>query len=126
MNGTSAIDGRALSGDAHLIQSCGDILGTPIGSRVMREDYGSYLPELVDAPWGPLTRLRCYAATAQALQRWEPRIRLRKVGMAPIQDQPGAFLLDLEGDRVDALGRTSLTRFSLPIRAGSAGARPNA
>jgi hypothetical protein len=39
---------KALEGIDHLKQSIIDILTTPIGSRVMRRDYGSRLFELVD------------------------------------------------------------------------------
>ena len=71
--------GDRLAGLAHLAQSITDILTTPIGSRVMRRDYGSNLPDLIDQPMNGFTRLRLFAATAGALQRWEPRIRVAQV-----------------------------------------------
>ena len=79
MIGVDASTGRALDGLAHLGQSIGDILMTPLGSRVMRRDYGSLLPDLIDQPFNDVTRLRLYGATALALMRWEPRIRLIRV-----------------------------------------------
>ena len=79
MIGTSATSGRQLSGIDHLRQSITDILTTPVGSRVMRRDYGSRLFELVDAPTNAATLLDLYAATAEALERWEPRFRLTSV-----------------------------------------------
>ena len=48
--GMNAETGRELTGLEHLKQSIADILNTPIGSRVMRRDYGSRLFELIDAP----------------------------------------------------------------------------
>lgn len=39
-SGMSRHTGAALDGADHLAQSVADILGTPIGSRVMRRDYG--------------------------------------------------------------------------------------
>lgn len=79
MRGTSATTGQALEGVAHLRQSVRDILTTPLGSRVMRRDYGSRLFELGDAPLHEDTLLDLYAATAEALARWEPRLRVRRV-----------------------------------------------
>ena len=71
--------GAAISGLEHLRQSVGDILSTPIGSRVMRREYGSLVPELIDHPDNPTTRVRLYSATAGALMRWEPRFRVSGV-----------------------------------------------
>ena len=62
--------GRALVYSAHISQSITDILTTPIGSRVMRRDYGSLLPELIDAPFNGSTLLKLYGAVATALMRW--------------------------------------------------------
>jgi phage baseplate assembly protein W len=74
--------GGALEGLAHLRQSVADILSTPIGSRVMRREYGSRLYDLVDAPLNAATRLAMIAATAQALRTWEPRLRVVRVQVA--------------------------------------------
>jgi len=79
MIGIDNTNGRALGGLAHLKQSIRDILTTPIGSRVMRRDYGSRLFELVDAPMNGNTIIDIIAATAEALDQWEPRIRLERV-----------------------------------------------
>ena len=47
MTGMDRETGKSLSGIEHLRQSIRDILTTPIGSRVMRRDYGSRLFELL-------------------------------------------------------------------------------
>ena len=61
-----------LRGDVdHLRQSVADILSTPIGSRVMRRDYGSLVPALLDQPDNNATQARLRAAVASALMRWE-------------------------------------------------------
>lgn len=60
----------------HVRQSIGDILTTPLGSRVMRRDYGSVIPDLIDQPLNSATILRVYAATAAAIMRWEPRFKI--------------------------------------------------
>lgn len=100
--GMGRATGRPLAGLDHLRQSIADILTTPIGSRVMRRDYGSALPELIDAPISPETVIDLYQATAEALARWEPRFRLARVQVA--QAAPGHVVLHLEGE---ALGEAA-------------------
>lgn len=96
MNGTSALNGARLEGIDHLRQSIRDILTTPIGSRVMRREYGSRLFQLIDAPMNRSTLLNIYAATAEAIARWEPRFRLQKVVAASAS--PGQIVLDMTGE----------------------------
>lgn len=96
MIGMHRTTGQAVDGLDHLSQSIVDILTTPIGSRVMRRDYGSLLPELIDQPDNGPTRLRVYAATATALMRWEPRLRLLHVALQT-GVRPGQVVLDIEG-----------------------------
>ncbi|MEI6419209.1 MAG: GPW/gp25 family protein, partial [Sphingomonadales bacterium] len=62
MRGMSRTDGAALGGDAHLAQSIADVLTTPLGSRVMRRDYGSLLFDLIDQPFSSTTRLLLFSA----------------------------------------------------------------
>lgn len=95
MDGISAKTGKRLGGIEHLRQSIRDILTTPIGSRVMRRDYGSRLFQLVDSPLNRGTILELYAATAQAIAKWEPRFAVQKVSIASAE--PGAVVLDVTG-----------------------------
>lgn len=95
MDGTNAANGTRVGGIDHLRQSLRDILRTPIGTRVMRRDYGSRLYELVDAPLNRSTLLQLYAATAEAIKRWEPRFKLTRVRIASAE--AGRVELDLTG-----------------------------
>ncbi len=79
MRGMNVITGKPLDGIDHFRQSIRDILTTPIGSRVMRRDYGSRLMSIVDAPINEATILEIYSAAAEALGRWEPRLRLENI-----------------------------------------------
>ncbi|MDY6550776.1 GPW/gp25 family protein [Acinetobacter faecalis] len=72
--GMNAETGRELTGLEHLKQSIADILNTPIGSRIMRRDYGSRLFELIDAPINRSTVVDIVAETAEALMKWEDRL----------------------------------------------------
>lgn len=98
--GMNAETGRAMGDDEHIRQSVRDILTTPLGSRVMRRDYGSVLPELIDQPATGANMLRLMAATAAAVDRWEPRLKLKRV-MPSIQDMSGRVTIDLQGVRTD-------------------------
>ncbi|MDI5893079.1 GPW/gp25 family protein [Halomonas rhizosphaerae] len=97
MTGMNATTGRALEGVEHIRQSVSDILATPIGSRVMRRDYGSLLPELIDRPLNDATLLQVYAATAMALIRWEPRLRVTAIRRAVSSIRPGHAVIEVEG-----------------------------
>jgi uncharacterized protein len=121
MTGMDRVTGKPLSGDAHLAQSIGDVLSTPIGARVGRRDYGSLLFELVDAPFNAGTRALMRAAIALALGRWEPRLRLTRVRV-DVGAAAGEVLVRLEGERTDAPAPTSFTRLTLPLRLSGAAA----
>ncbi|MFV1534850.1 MULTISPECIES: GPW/gp25 family protein [unclassified Phaeobacter] len=95
MNGINATTGKPLSGLAHLRQSVRDILTTPIGTRVMRRDYGSRLYRLVDAPMNDATRLEMMAATYEALETWEPRLQLDQVAVD--MPEPGGVIVSIQG-----------------------------
>lgn len=98
MKGTDATTGKALEGIDHLRQSIRDILTTPVGSRAMRRDYGSRLLQLVDAPMNRATLLDIYAATVDALAKWEPRFRVTNV--AASSAEPGSVTLQVTGEYV--------------------------
>lgn len=75
--GVNAATGAALTGWQHVQQSIKKILTTPIGSRVMRREFGSDLPDLVDTKMNQRNVLAVYSAAATAVARWEPRFRMR-------------------------------------------------
>lgn len=95
MRGLDRQSGGVVEGLAHLRQSLIDILSTPIGSRVMRRDYGSRLFELLGAPMEPGLLVDVTAAVAVAVRRWEPRFRLTRVAL--VASRAGGLTLDLVG-----------------------------
>lgn len=107
-------NGGSMTRREHISQSITDILTTRIGTRVMRREYGSLVPDLIDEPFNDVTRLRVYAATTMAVMRWEPRIRLSHVQMNGA-DLKGACTLDLEGTVIDSHESLSM---SLPLQMG--------
>jgi phage baseplate assembly protein W len=95
MKGMSRTTGKYFNDLEHLKQSIVDILTTPVGSRVMRREYGSNLFYLVDKPVNRDFLQQIYAAVAEALERWEPRLNLKKVTVDEVKD--GRVTLSLSG-----------------------------
>lgn len=80
----------------HLQQCIQDILTTPVGTRVMRREYGSDLFKWIDAPVNRATMIGIIAATATALKRWEPRLKLERVQVKKV-DKTGKIEMLLQG-----------------------------
>lgn len=62
----------------------------------MRREYGSRVIRLIDAPVNRLTLMEIYAATAEALAKWEPRLRLEQV--QAVSAEPGRLELVVYGE----------------------------
>lgn len=113
MIGMDRKTGKRLDGEGHIAQSIADILTTPPGTRVMREEYGSRLFELVDTPLTSASRLLWLAATASAIRRWEPRVLLKRVSVAS-DGVTGRVTVTLSGRRTDLPVNTRL-QLSIPL-----------
>jgi hypothetical protein len=61
----------------------------------MRRDYGSNLPNLLDRPITPSLASDIYAATADAMSRWEPRFSLSRIAI--VEAKAGWVMLELTG-----------------------------
>lgn len=114
MAGMARTSGAVLDGLEHIKQSVADILGTPLGTRVGRRDYGSLLPDLIDQPMTPANILRVYAATAVAISRFEDRIRLRRVSLSA-GERAGSATITLDAERIDTAAANARTRLVLPL-----------
>lgn len=95
MLGTSAVTLQPLGGWDHVVQSIRDILATPLGSRVLRRDYGSTIPGLLDRPMNEITLLDFVVGVAAALDRWEPRVKVEHVRFAEVSSA-GRAALDID------------------------------
>lgn len=107
MRGMNANNGEPLEGIQHLQQSIRDILSTRIGTRVMRRDYGSRLPELVDNPITDTLVVDIIAETAIAIGRWESRLQFRSALVVDIE--PGKITLEIRGDYVPTGEQETIT-----------------
>lgn len=110
MVGIDRETGKAIEGWPHVLQSIKVILTTPIGSRVMRREFGSFLYDLIGRPMTSENILAVYAATALAIAQWEPRFSLTGCEI-DLGSSGGLLGLTIhgtyEGDQVS--GQVSLT-----------------
>lgn len=105
--GMNRNSGLAVDDLDHIRQSLSDILGTPIGSRLMRRDYGSLLSDLIDMPMNDALPLQIMAACYMAVLKWEPRVSL--TGIAFSITEAGKMVVELSGTRADTAATFSLS-----------------
>jgi hypothetical protein len=84
------------SGDRDIEQSIRIILGTMIGERVMRPEFGCRIHELVFAPHNAATEGLAELYIREALDRWEPRIEVTGVETNDDLAHDGALLLEVK------------------------------
>lgn len=89
-------------------QSVWIILATAPGERPMRPTFGCGIHDLVFSPGNATTRGQAAEAVREALVRWEPRIELLEVDVAPDAAQPTLLRV-----RVDYRVRTTNNQFNL-------------
>ncbi|WP_411749748.1 GPW/gp25 family protein [Serratia marcescens] len=91
----------------HVWQSANDILLTPIGSRIMRRNYGSLVPDLLDSPQNDVTRLQLMSATVIALAAWEPRLALDTINIS--YSPTGAVTAEMAGMLTESMEKSAGT-----------------
>ncbi|ORE90547.1 hypothetical protein ATO13_22616 [Stappia sp. 22II-S9-Z10] len=94
--GADRSTGAPLADWEHVKQSLGVLFTTPLGTRVMRRDFGSELPALIGETMTTGTILKLYVAAYMAVLREEPRFELTRIGINEATQQ-GRLGLDLEG-----------------------------
>ena len=96
--GMNRNSGLAIRDSEHISQSMRDILLTPVGSRVMRREYGSLLSALIDMQQTPALRLQIMVACYSAIQKWEPRVDLSTITFERSETDGGLYV-DITGTR---------------------------
>lgn len=91
----SRYTGSELDEIDHIKQSLEDIATTPIGSRLMRREYGTLLASLIDQPISEVLYLKIYSTLYTAYVRWEDRIDISEMNVADIKN--GQLILDIVG-----------------------------
>lgn len=92
--GMNATTGKMLDGIEHLTQSVRDIAKTRRGTRVMRREYGID-GDVIDRPGNRATLIEVYVTLIDAIERWEPRLRIKRILVTAAE--PGHFTFDLDG-----------------------------
>lgn len=87
--------GGTVEGWPEVAQSLATILGTRLNSRVFAREFGSDIPALIDAPMTDRNIAAVYVATAEAIEKWEPRFELESVNVEGAAD--GVLTLTLSG-----------------------------
>ncbi len=112
LTGLNRHNGELLDDNSHIHQAIDDILQTPIGSRVMRREYGSFLHELLDRPLCDALILQMYTAIVIAVLRWEPRIR--PLSLAADISPSGTIVFSVHYERVNSNSKQRST-YSLEV-----------
>lgn len=77
-------------------ESIKDILITPLGSRVMRPEYGSLIYTLIDRKVDDSFKAKLTRYTAQAIVKWEKRVKLKGVRLNQSKDSKLSLTLIFE------------------------------
>jgi uncharacterized protein len=89
--------GIALTGERNEIeQAILIILGTQIGTRVMRPTFGSRLYELIFMPNNLHTAALAQRYVEEALGMWEPRIQVIDVITEPHNEQDNCLVIEIQ------------------------------
>lgn len=113
MPGMNEYTGARLTESDHVRQCIRTILLTPIGTRLMRREFGSLIPDLLGYPLNQATLLRLYSVTAAAIMKWEKRVTVKSMRLNIATD--GSAVFDVEyvfnGDAFSASAP-----FSVPLQ----------
>ena len=112
-------DGRMRwsEGETNVRESIAIILKTEPGERVQLVDFGAGLGRYLFEPNNPATHVRIAASIEDALRRWEPRIALNGVEVAPDPGDATAALATI-GYKLVATGAAERTSVSIPLGRG--------
>jgi hypothetical protein len=95
--GLDATTGSILTGWEHVVQSLRDIFDTRFGSRIMREWYGSFVPNLLGRLVTPDEVVPYFAAITSAIEQWEPRFRVTQIQVVKVT-RDGQLHVFLDGE----------------------------
>lgn len=110
----SRYNGSELTEFEHILQSLEDIATTPMGSRVMRKEYGTVLADLIDQPISEVLYLKIYSTLYSAYVRWEDRIDISQIRVAELKNQK--MILDIIGFLKSNGNEVNM---SIPIKLGA-------
>lgn len=93
---TDATGGIALvTREREIEESIRLVLGTACGERPMRPEFGCGIHDEVFSPANAATFGRIAADVRASLRRWEPRIAVQEVEVAPDEDDAATLYIDI-------------------------------
>ena len=95
--GLNAATGAVLTGWEHVLQSLSDIFTTGFGERIIREWYGSFVPNLLGQLITPDEVTPFFVAITSAIEQWEPRFRVTRIEAVKVT-RDGELHVFLEGE----------------------------
>jgi phage baseplate assembly protein W len=113
-------DGRMRwsEGEANIRESIRVVLSTDKGERIALQDFGAGLMRFLFEPNATATHARIADAITAALARWEPRLAVESVDVAP-DPEDGTSAIATIAYRLVATGARERTSVAVPI--GAAG-----
>jgi phage baseplate assembly protein W len=100
--------GKVIDEQQHIEQSIQTILFTVIGTRIQRRTFGSYLFDLIDAPLSLRTQQLIMAVTADAIVRWEKRIKM--TGTSIVINSDGSITVTTQTARYNVQSNHTLSQ----------------
>ena len=88
------------------------ILGTAVGERVMRPDFGCYIHDYVFHPNNASTAALISYHSRSAIGKWEPRVRNVEVMSYPDENNESTMLVDI---RYEIISRNQLENMVFPF-----------
>ncbi|MFY1638011.1 GPW/gp25 family protein [Solwaraspora sp. WMMB335] len=101
-----------VDGDDAIRQAILMLLSTTVGERLMRPAYGCQLNRLVFAPNDQTTAGLAIHYVRQAIERWEPRVRIVDLDARPDQLSPALLLVRL---RYQVRASLTVAAIDLPV-----------
>ena len=90
-----------------------DIMTTPIGTRIMRKDYGSKIPDLIDQPMNDILMIQLYSEIYTPILKWENRISIEQINIHEVGH--GKLIMDLDAVHITTDQSINL---NIPIKMG--------
>lgn len=86
--GMNAETGERIEGIEHFYQCCERTLSTPIGTHILKRDFGLDF-DIVDKNTTNSFRMNVIAKATDALEKWEPRISVSRVFISSVAHDAG-------------------------------------
>lgn len=100
--GINRFTGKVLTGLPQVAQSVGVIFSTRITERILRRTFGSNIPAIFGRPLTPSTLLKFWTAVVLAVELWEKRLKIKKVGYPSATNSTAALRVGKFGIAITA------------------------